>query len=119
MAISRFARISLTQPQEPLARILLPPERSRKHCALVSNGKLMPENSSTPRTAPTIRCHESTAAALGAVLISHPSDTRKLGLAWIPVRGHDGSCWAWPLEQGFVAAVERHSAASQVDPSDR
>jgi hypothetical protein len=24
MAISRFARISLTQPQEPLARILLP-----------------------------------------------------------------------------------------------
>jgi len=79
----------------------------------------MPKHSSMPRTAPTIRCHGSTAAALGAVLIAHLSDIRKLGPAWIPVRGHDGSCWAWPLEQGFVAAVERHSATSQVDPSDR
>ncbi len=60
-----------------------------------------------PKTAPVIHCHGSTAVALGAVRLKHPDDARKLGPAWFPVRGHDGSYWAWPLEREFLAAIER------------
>jgi hypothetical protein len=68
----------------------------------------MSQHARKPRTAPIIQCHASTAAALGARLIRHPAEARRLGPAWFPVRGHDGSCWAWPLERDFLAAIERH-----------
>jgi hypothetical protein len=67
----------------------------------------MSKNPSKSRTAPVIACHSSTAARLGAVLVNHPADAKKLGSACIPIRGHDGSRWVWPLEQGFLNAIER------------
>jgi hypothetical protein len=67
----------------------------------------MSQRSRKPVTAPLIHCHPSTAAALGAVRLRHPAEARRFGPAFIPVRGNDGSCWAWPVEQGFLAAIER------------
>jgi hypothetical protein len=67
----------------------------------------MSSNASKAKTAPVIACHSSIAAALGAVLIKHPADAKRLGHTCIPIRGHDGSCWLWPLERDFVAAIER------------
>jgi hypothetical protein len=54
-----------------------------------------------------MECHARTAAALGAVPLRHPGEVHRFGPAFIAVRGHDGSCWAWPLEKAFVAAIER------------
>ena len=67
----------------------------------------MNKNASKANTAPVIACHASTAAALGAVLVRHRDDARKLGPACIPIRGRDGSYWMWPLERDFLAAIER------------
>ena len=67
----------------------------------------MKNTASKAKTAPVIACHGSTAAALGAVLVRHRDDARKLGPACIPIRGSDGSYWMWPLERGFLAAIER------------
>ena len=67
----------------------------------------MSSNASKAKTAPGIACHSNIAAALGGVLIKHPSDAKGLGRAGIPIRGHDGSCWLWPLERDVVAAMER------------
>jgi hypothetical protein len=67
----------------------------------------MSKNASKAKTAPVIACHSSTAAALGAVLVKHPADAKKLGSACIPIKGSDGSYWMWPLEREFLAAIER------------
>lgn len=60
------------------------------------------------KLAPVVRCHTSTAVALGAVMVRRSTDARRLGHACIPIRGHNGSCWLWPLEKEFLAAIERH-----------
>ncbi|WP_133239368.1 hypothetical protein [Microvirga sp. KLBC 81] len=67
----------------------------------------MPSNRRKTRAAPLIRCHPLTASKLGAVPLRQPADAQKLGPACIPIRGHDGSCWAWPIEREFLAAIER------------
>ena len=67
----------------------------------------MPVQPPKTRAAPLIRCHPLTASKLGAVPLHQPADARKLGSACIPIRGHDGSCWAWPLEREFLAAIAR------------
>jgi hypothetical protein len=70
---------------------------------------LVSEDASKAKTAPVIACHSSTAAALGAVLIKHPDEAKKLGHACIPIKGSDGSYWMWPLERDFLAAIERYA----------
>jgi hypothetical protein len=67
----------------------------------------MSKNLSKYKSAPVIACHSSTAARLGAVLVRNAAEAKKLGHACIPIRGHDGSRWAWPIEQGFLEAIER------------
>ncbi len=67
----------------------------------------MPTDRRKTRAAPLIRCHPLTASRLGAVPLRQPAEAQKLDLAYIPIRGHDGSCWAWPMERGFLAAIER------------
>ncbi|WP_147707372.1 hypothetical protein [Microvirga massiliensis] len=67
----------------------------------------MRKRSRRPATAPSLQCHASIAAALGAVLLRHPDEAQRFGVACIPVRGHDGSCWIWPLEASFVDAIQR------------
>jgi|UPI0004AF67DC hypothetical protein len=67
----------------------------------------MPSDRRKTRAAPLIRCHPLTASRLGAVPLRQPADAQKLGPAYIPIRSHDGGCWAWPLESGFLAAIER------------
>jgi len=67
----------------------------------------MPDRSPKPATAPTLRCHAHTASALGAVPLREANDAKKFGPAFIPIRGHDGTLWAWPIEAAFLAAIER------------
>jgi len=73
----------------------------------VAQGRLMSKNLSKPNTAPVITCHSSTAARLGAVLVRNAADAKRVGHACIPVKGHDGSRWVWPIEQGFLNTIER------------
>ena len=67
----------------------------------------MHKRTSKPVRPPLVACHARTAAALGGVLLRHPDEAQRFGPAFIAVRGHDGSCWAWPLERALVAAIER------------
>lgn len=67
----------------------------------------MSKNLSKSNTAPVIACHGSTAARLGAVPVRNAADAKRLSHAGIPIRGHDGSRWVWPIEQGFLDAIER------------
>jgi hypothetical protein len=67
----------------------------------------MPTDRRKTRAAPLIRCHPLTASRLGAVPLRQPADAQKLGPACIPIRSHDGSYWAWPIEPGFLTAIER------------
>jgi hypothetical protein len=67
----------------------------------------MSKHRSKSSTAPVIACHSHTAARLGAVPERNAAEAKWLGHACIPIRGHDGSRWIWPIEQGFREAIER------------
>jgi hypothetical protein len=39
--------------------------------------------------------------------VRNAAEAKRLGHACIPIRGHDGSRWIWPIEQAFREAIER------------
>lgn len=55
--------------------------------------------------APVIACDPKLAAFLGAVRVNEPCDLRGVPGPAMPIRARDGSCWLWPIEDGFRAAI--------------
>jgi hypothetical protein len=73
----------------------------------VSGWDGMSKSLSKSNTAPVIACYSGTAARLGAVPVRDATEAKRLGYACIPIRGHDGRLWVWPIEQRFLEAIER------------
>lgn len=61
----------------------------------------------TESQAPVIACDPKLAAFLGAVRVNEPRDLRRVPGPAMPILARDGSCWLWPVEEGFRAAVAR------------
>ena len=59
------------------------------------------------RGPPLLTCDARLAAFLGAVAIRGPAQQSRSEQPCIAVRARDGTCWSWPLEAGFRAAIMR------------
>ena len=67
-------------------------------------GPSMSERSPTNNVR-VLRCYSTTAAALGAVPLKSAEDVRSFGPACISVQVQDSTCWLWPPEEQFLAAI--------------
>ncbi len=67
----------------------------------------MHKSEGKPAIVPLIQYHAYTAAARGTVLVRQALVVQRVGPALIPIPGHAGSCWLWPVEHALVTAIER------------